>query len=360
MRNNEIIKKDEIDLVELVNVFWTKRKFILKIGAISFILGVIIALTSKVEYEASCELLPESSDANVPDFGGLSGLAGLAGVDLSAMSGGGGLSPDLFPEIVSSAPFLDSLIHTPVYFEKLDTTISSKFYFEEVSRPSLTQVLLEYTLGLPGKLKRALKSTEETNSRKINPYKRYSKDEWELLERFSGRISVSMNDETGIISVVSMMPDPIAAAMITDLVVERLTKALIDYKIGKAKASYEFISEQFENAKTKYETKQTSVARFVNQNKNISNSLIEAEYERLQNELDIAFEVYKGLASQLEQVKIKLEEETPVFTIFEPVRVPEEKSKPRRGLITVGFTIAGMFISLIIIVFPYFLDYLKK
>ena len=45
---------------------------------------------------------------------------------------------------------------------------------------------------------------------------------------------------------------------------------------------------------------------FNDKNKNITSSLFRTESQRLQNELDIAMEVYKGLASQLEQAKIKL------------------------------------------------------
>jgi hypothetical protein len=40
-------------------------------------------------------------------------------------------------------------------------------------------------------------------------------------------------------------------------------------------------------------------------NRNVVTSLAQAESQRLQNEYNLAFEVYKGLATQLEQAKIK-------------------------------------------------------
>ena len=61
----------------------------------------------------------------------------------------------------------------------------------------------------------------------------------------------------------------------------------------------------------------------------------------------MAFEVYKGLATQLEQAKIKVKEETPVFSVLEPVMVPIDKSKPKRKIILGVFIFIGILFGLI-------------
>ena len=62
MEEKKPISEDEIDLIELAKTIWAGRRLIIKVTAVFIILGLIIAFTSKVEYEASCKLLPESQE----------------------------------------------------------------------------------------------------------------------------------------------------------------------------------------------------------------------------------------------------------------------------------------------------------
>lgn len=340
---NNIINEEEIDLIELAKVIWSRRLFIIKVTGVFIVLGLIIALTSKVEYEASCKLLPESQEGN-PDLGGLGGLAGLAGFDLSGFSDSGVLSPELYPAIVNSAPFLDRLIKTPIYFEKKDTIVSSFEYFKNIETPSLLGLIGEYTIGLSEKIKSLFGSSVESTLDNYNML-RFSKEDWEIIKKYQNRLSVSVDTKTGTIGVSCEMPDPVAAAKVTELLVKELTKTVTNYKIEKSQINLEFIEERFDEVKREYKFKQQQLAKFTDRNRNITNSIIQTEYERLQNELNFTFEVYKGLATQLEQAKIKVKEETPIFTELEPVRIPEGKSKPKRALILIIFSLLGITFS---------------
>jgi LPS O-antigen subunit length determinant protein (WzzB/FepE family) len=51
------------------------------------------------------------------------------------------------------------------------------------------------------------------------------------------------------------------------------------------------------------------------------------------------------LATQLEQAKIKVKEETPVFTVLEPVKVPVDKSSPKRLLVLASSLIIGFIVG---------------
>ncbi|WP_420316821.1 Wzz/FepE/Etk N-terminal domain-containing protein [Ekhidna sp.] len=338
-----ISKEDEIDLIELVRLTWSKRKLILKVTVIFLFLGILIALTSKVEYEASCKVLPESQNGG-PELGGFGGIAGLAGFDLSGINASASLSPELYPAIVNSAPFVFKLMNEPIYFEKRDTLISSFTYFKEIDSPSLLGIISQYTVGLPGKVK-SLFSNSNVEQLKNYNLLRFSKEDWGIIQGYKKRLSVSMDSKTGIIDISAEMPDPVAAAKIADLLVKELTNSVTNYKIEKSQINLEFVEERFNEAKEKYEVKQLQLAKFANKNRNISNSLIKIENERLQNELNIAFEVYKGLASQLEQAEIKVKEETPVFTVLEPVRVPE-RSKSNKLFIIMIFILSGMIVGI--------------
>jgi uncharacterized protein involved in exopolysaccharide biosynthesis len=65
------------------------------------------------------------------------------------------------------------------------------------------------------------------------------------------------------------------------------------------------------------------------------------DVERLQGEYSIALNVYNELAKQLEQAKIQVKEETPVFSVLEPAMIPREKSKPKKPMIVAIWLFLG-------------------
>lgn len=66
------------------------------------------------------------------------------------------------------------------------------------------------------------------------------------------------------------------------------------------------------------------------------------EQERLHNEMTLAFNVYNTLAQKLEQDKLRVQEQTPVFTIIEPASVPLKASSPKKMLILVAFVFLAL------------------
>ena len=342
-----IIKDDEIDLIEVAKTIWAGRKLILKVTAVFFVIGLVIAFGSKVEYEASCKLMPESQEGTKPNLGGLGSLAGLAGINLD-MSGTGALTPELYPQIAQSVPFLMKVWNEPIQFEKQDITTSSYVFFKEIDKPSFLSLMLQYTIGLPFQIKNWLTKSEPevSTDRKENQIIRLSKKDTQLLEMYRERISVSVDTKTGILTLTSEMPDALAAAELAKLSIDLLTEYVTNYKVSKAKENFNFVQARYDEAKANFEKTQEALALFNDRNRNVVTALAMAESQRLQNEYNLAFEVFKGLATQLEQAKIKVKEETPVFTVLEPVKVPVDKSKPNKMLVLLGSIFLGALLGL--------------
>lgn len=339
----QVIKNDEVDLIEVAKTIWTGRRLIVKVTVIFFAIGLGIAFGSKVEYEASCKLMPESQEGMKPNMGSLGSLAGLAGINLD-MTGTGALTPELYPQIAQSVPFILKIWNEPIEFEKQDTTISSYNYFKEIDKPSILSLLFKYTIGLPFQIKKwlTISSVEVPRLHVKNQIIRLNKEDTELLEMFKGRIKVSVDSKTGILSLVSEMPDALAAAELTQLSMNLLTDYVTDYKVSKAQENLEFVQARYSETKTEFENTQKELALFNDRNRNVSTAFGQIELQRLQNEYNLAFEVYKGLASQREQAKIKVKEETPVFTILEPVKVPINKNAPKRMLVILASVMIGV------------------
>jgi uncharacterized protein involved in exopolysaccharide biosynthesis len=301
-----IIQDDEIDLVEVAKTIWNGRNLILKVTGVFLLLGIFIAFGSKVEYEASCKLMPESQEGMKPNLGGLGSLVGMAGIDLGA-GGAGALTPELYPEIAQSVPFLLKILNEPIHFEKQDTTATSYNYFKEVDKPSILSLFVKYTIMLPFQVKAWLTNDERVES--VNSKSeliRLSKEDTELVEMFRERKSVSVDSKSGIISLTTEMPDALASAEMANLSVELLTEYITEYKISKAQKDLDFASARYEEAKTEFEKSQEKLAIFTDRNKNVVTAFAQTEHQRLQNEYNINYEIYKGLVTQLEQAKFKV------------------------------------------------------
>ena len=141
------------------------------------------------------------------------------------------------------------------------------------------------------------------------------------------------------------MQDPVISAQVTDNVVGKLQTYITNYRTQKAKQDLEFTDKVLKEAQAAYYKAQKAYAAFEDGNKNIISASYRTEQERLRNEMTLTFNVYNTLAQKLEQDKLRVQEQTPVYTIIEPATVPLKASAPKKMLILVGFifiTLAGM------------------
>ena len=77
-------------------------------------------------------------------------------------------------------------------------------------------------------------------------------------------------------------------------------------------------------------------------NRNIARQSAQVELDRLQNEQQLAFGVYSQLAKQLENAKIKVQEQMPCVTIIEPASVPVNRSNMGKPVILFIFVFLGL------------------
>jgi len=109
-----------------------------------------------------------------------------------------------------------------------------------------------------------------------------------------------------------------------------LQREIIKFKVEKSQADLDFIQERYNVAKAEAEGYQVNIAVNTDRYKNLTSSLPQVKTTRVQTKYGIASSVYQDLAKQLEQAKIQVKKDTPVFTVVEPVTIPTERSKPNR------------------------------
>jgi LPS O-antigen subunit length determinant protein (WzzB/FepE family) len=324
----------EIDLMEYARKLWAARKLLLKVAGLAIIVGIVIALTTPKQYTVSVTLAPESSKSG---GGGLSGIASMLGVGGFNMgSDADALNVTLYPDIVSSTPFILDLMDTPVSTideEQPDTTLVG--YLKEYTSSSLMGTVMSLPFKAIGGIMSLFKSEEEEKTDIINPF-HLTQEQSQTVNGLKKMIVANVDKKTGVTTVSVTMQDPMVAAILTDTVIVKLKEHITKYRISKAEEDCKYWEELNRVRQDDYYMKQKKYAEYVDANKNVVLQSVRIEQERLQNEMNLAYQVYSSVASQLQMAKAKVQEAKPVFAVVEPASVPLQPSGTSRKMILLG------------------------
>jgi len=340
--------EDEIDLIALAKTFWKGRWTVIISILIGGIIGIFVAIVTPNEYTATTIMVPQTSGKS-SSLGGLGGLAALAGIDLSSANQGSDMSPILYPKIVSSIPFKLELMNTPIKFKEFDKPISLFDYTIKHKKKSVLGTIKKYTIGLPGVIMLAINGKGnllELPKKMSDQPILLSEDQYKVSKALDEIISLEVEPKQGYLTLTVTLSEAIAAAQLTKKAQELLQQDITDFKIQKAKEDLEFIQGRYNEAQAKAEGYQINIAQRTDQYKNLTSTVPQVQTTRVQTKYGIASTVYQELAKQLEQAKIQVKKDTPVFTIIEPVSVPFERSKPNRPMILMICTLLGGIIGL--------------
>ena len=344
----QVFQDDEIDLVDLLRPIYKNWRLLVK-SAIAFgFIGVVYALSLPNIFTAKTTFIPQTGS----ESGGgssLSGLASLAGINLGGVSSGSNIPASLYPQIVSSVPYKRELLDQKITVAGESVAIGEYFSSKEEDG-SVLGAIMKYTIGLPGVILNALRGSSEPLVAQEGDIYRVSKDDRELFGLLEGNLILSPNKKEGFVTLEFSDKDKFIAAQVVERAKQLLQARIIEFKNQSARELLTFTTRQYEENNIAYERLQDSLAIFKDQNLNISSSLYQNRLDRLERELNIASSVAEQLASQVEQAKLRVNKDTPVFTIIEPVTVPYERASPKRSMIVIGLTFLGFFLSAAFIV----------
>lgn len=324
----------EIDLMEYARKLWAARKLLFKVAGIAVIVGVVIAFTTPKQYTVSVKLAPESTKSG----GGLSGIASMLGVGSMSMgSDADALSITLYPDIVSSTPFILDLMDTQVKTideEQPDTTLVG--YLKEYTSKSLIGTVMSLPFKAIGGIISLFKDEEEEKGvKEINPFQ-LTKEQSKTVQGLKKMIVANVDKKTGVTTVSVTMQDPLVAAILTDTVVVKLKEHITKYRVSKAEEDCKYWEQLNDQRRDEYHAKQKLYAEYIDANQNVILKSVRIEQERLQNDMNLAYQVYSNVATQLQMAKAKVQEAKPVFAIVEPASVPILPSGTSRKMILVA------------------------
>ena len=341
------LEEKEIDLFELVKKIWIKRVFVLKISLIGAIFGLIIAFSIPEEYKTEVKLSPENAQIN--KSGQLSGLAAMAGFNMGGVKDPDALSVDLYPDIVSSAPFLLELVEFPVEIKTKNIKVTFYEYMTEYQKiPWWSYLKILPSRALNWVLSHFRDKQQQENI-VIDPFRLTEKQE-NFIKRVNARIEVKIDKKSGVIVISLTMQDPLISAVMADVIVSKLQEYITDYRTRKAKLDLAFSERLYAESDSSYYKARKAYAAYIDANKNVVYAKSKTEEERLRNEVNLAFNVFTQMAQQLESNKIKVQEETPVYVVIEPARIPVLAIKPNKLKILIAFILMFGFGSVVKII----------
>ena len=308
---------DEIDLIELLKTAWNGRKQIIIISFVFVLLGVAAALLSPVVYSSSTTFINSQTESS--SSSGLSGVASLVGINLGGMSSGSEIPPTMYPQIAESVQFKRDLLDS---------------YIDDKGQIKLESFLADYYA-----IEKSV--TENSNRLFVSEY------EDELFSVINDVVSIGVNLKDGFITISADMPDSEYAANTCINAREILQETVINNKIKSAKQKLEYSEKQLSEKRIEFEEVQNKLAYFNDSNLNIVTSSVINERDKLEAEFQIINAVMIELSKQVEQRKLQVSENTPVFSIVKEASMPVKRSSPKRTQMVLIYGFIGLVTSIL-------------
>lgn len=329
-------EEEGLDIMAIVRGLWDGRKTIFICVGIFVALGLVAAITMKREYTVKTMMVPQIASNNKS---GLGGLAALAGIDMGAGMTNGELSPLSYPQIATSVPFLLEIMHTPLHYEDCDTMISMLDYeVAGYNKPSVFSYVLKYTIGLPIVILNSFRSEPEEvvlpsgsggpGNGSPKPIV-VSNDEHKMLKNMDRVISLDVDPKEGNITLTVKGIEPIQTAELAMKAQKLLQDEVTRFRIEKSKSDLEYIQARYDEAKEEAERYQVMLASAADRSQYMATTSAGVGKARLQSKYNVANAVYLELAKQLEQAKMQVKKDTPVFAVIQPVTIPMQSSNSR-------------------------------
>lgn len=307
---------DEIDFIEIIKKLYIKKSIILVFTILSSLIGITYSLIAPIKYDSYTIFIPQNQENTNSS---ISGVASLVGINLSSQNNGGEIPFSMYPYIGESTRF-KRMVLNQLIDSKQNLTIKN-------------YIINTYNL----------EDEEELNYSNIY----VSKIEEKCFKILDEILSINVNQKDGFVTINASTSNAKYSALIANNAKEILQKIIIENKIESARQNLKFSEEQLMIKKKEFEAIQDKLAFYSESNLNSINSYVLNEKERIEAEFQIISAVVTELAKQVEQAKLQVTKDTPVFATIREAVIPNIRTSPVRSKIVIFYTIIGFTISTI-------------
>ena len=308
-------KKDVIDLTEVWKLLKTKKKVFFIVLPIVFVLSCLYIFPQPRYYRCSVKLAPEATSENVA--GGLSSLASQFGVNLGGATQDA-IYPLLYPDVVSSNEFAIGLLGINV--KSVDGLVNTDYY-NYMSK-------LQKKNPITAPVKKMMRSVTKLFASKDQP----------------GPPS-DVDKKTEVITIKGEDQDPLICATMADSVRNHLQTFITKYRTNKARVDVEHYEKLAKQSKREYEYCVREYSAYCDANQDVMLQSFISKRDELENEMQLKFNAYSAMRTQLEAMRAKLQEKTPAFTTIESATVPVKPAGPKRIIFIFGMCFLATFVT---------------
>lgn len=330
---NEVQDSLERTIINFLQPLYINKIFILKSVGICFIIGLIIAISLPSKYKVEVKLSPESGQSN----NNLTGMANMLGLGNLSNAGQDAINSTMFPDIIKTTPYILDLYNIKVKPQNKNNEITLSEYISLQKKP-----WWNYILSAPNFLFNLFSNhnNNANNYSTIDPF-HLTIEQKSKIEAIKSALAADVDSKSSMTIVSATFQDPVVAATVADSAVSQLQKYIINYKTYKAQDDCNYLEKLCKERKKEYYTAQQAYANFMDLNRNVILQKTQAEGERLQNEMNIAFQIYSQVETQLQMARAKVQEAKPAFAIVEPATIPLYPTSPNKKIIIIGMMLLG-------------------
>ena len=343
--NNNLNLEGQIEIIALLKKVWLGKKLIVKTTVLFFIIGCIVALLSPVVYTAQTTFVPQVSEDQMSSTkGSLGSLASLAGINLSqgSISSDSYLSPLLYSKLAESEEFALNIINEEIINSNGNKLTIKEYILSNKSSFNFNPIkfIKKYTIGLF-----LNNENKKSNSDVFKGFNFLSEEDYSLVKEFKERFTIELNEKEGYIKVIATDNSAFISTQLVQIVTKNLQSKIIKLRTNKIKERLEYSIEQYELKQEEFDFLQKKLAEFKDSNKNISTARFMSELQKLESEYQLQKNILMTLASEFNNNKIKLNKDTPIFSVIDEVSVPNERSEPKRSFIALIYMLLGILLS---------------
>ncbi|WP_263819271.1 Wzz/FepE/Etk N-terminal domain-containing protein [Salinibacter sp.] len=336
-------REDEVSLLDILLVLARHKTLIVRTVLVFTLLGVTYALLAPEQFTSEARVVREAQSEGGDLPGGISSGA-LSGFGINLGGSASGLTPAAFPDVLQSREVRLAVVRDTFRFPNAERPMT---YVDYVNRPAGSlRVVLDYTIFLPwtlkGMLGRAISGspapagTTDTGAPLIP-----SEEEDKALESISSKISASVDEETGLMTISVTAGGPKLASELAKSFLDHFTTRVREIRTEKVRERLEFVERRFTEAEQELEQAEDRLAQFLERNQNPTTATLQFRRDRLQRQVSFKEQLYGELQSQLTQTRLDLQRRQPVVTVVEKPVPPMERSAPQRTKLVLIFLIVG-------------------
>lgn len=349
-------EEDTIDLREIGSRLWKKKWWFATLLPVAAVLSAMVIVDVPRTYTTSTTMAPEVENP-VASGGALSSIAASFGFDMSSVQSTDAISPTLYPDLMEDNGFVANLfdIRVATADKQVDTT-----YYAYMRYHQKQSWLAQQGDTIAKKFKKLFPKQDtdfkgNTSKTEFNPYFLSKKDDG-IVNKMRDNIAISVDKKTGVISISATAQDPLVCQTLADSVRERLQDFIIQYRTSKARRDVEYYEKLTDDARAEYEKTRRLYAKTADENLDVVLESEKSKIEDLENTMQMQYNTYTAMCTQLEAARAKLRQYTPVFTVVKGADVPIKATGPKR-MIFVAFWV---FFTFFIIAFFSVKDLLFK